>query len=270
MKNECNVAKDLMPLVIDGVASEESQQYVGDHVAECTDCAMIYGAMKVELPRINAEKERAEMEQAAKRVRKTRTLRGIIGAVLAIVIFIGGSFAWHEIEFRLTQVCETSMALDAYHVNLVQTRAGNVIVTVKLNDRDDLRTTIVQNLQWAGVKGNTKNVMEIETLTTIIPSYESGDGANIQKMLRTEFLGEVVDGVWYYPSYREDSAMDEVALVCGDERMVIYTKDDEIPYCSEEMEAYYAAYHEKQPAGLDYPAWRAELVKLLDAAPETQ
>ena len=72
MKNKCNVARDLMPLVIDGVASEESQQYVDEHIAECTECALTYGAMRVELPRANQEKERAEMEKAAKAMKKMR------------------------------------------------------------------------------------------------------------------------------------------------------------------------------------------------------
>ena len=47
MKRKCNVARDLMPLVIDGVASEDSQQYVDEHIAECTECALTYGAMRV-------------------------------------------------------------------------------------------------------------------------------------------------------------------------------------------------------------------------------
>jgi predicted anti-sigma-YlaC factor YlaD len=67
MKNECNVAKDLMPLVIDGVASEESKQYVNEHVAECTECAIAYGEMRVELPRISAEKERTARTEDLKR-----------------------------------------------------------------------------------------------------------------------------------------------------------------------------------------------------------
>lgn len=88
MKNECNVAKDLMPLVIDGVASEESKRYVDEHIAECTECALTYGAMRVELPRANQEKERAEMEKAAKKLRRKRILRGVVGGMVGIVIFL--------------------------------------------------------------------------------------------------------------------------------------------------------------------------------------
>ena len=88
MTNNCNVARDLMPLVIDGVASEESQQYVDEHIAECTECALTYGAMRVELPRASQERERAEMEKTAKKLRRKRILRGVVGGMVGIVIFL--------------------------------------------------------------------------------------------------------------------------------------------------------------------------------------
>ena len=102
MKNECNVARDLMPLVIDDVASEESKQYVNEHVAECTECAIAYGEMRVELPRISAEKERAALEKAAKTVSRKRVLRASIAGVAAILMFLAMHLgvprllAWHD------------------------------------------------------------------------------------------------------------------------------------------------------------------------------
>lgn len=281
MKNNCNVARDLMPLVIDGVASEESQHYVDEHIAECTECAVTYGSMKVELPRANQEKERAEMEKAAKKLRKKRILRAVIAALLAIAVFLGGTLAWKEIDYRLTQDHSQTMALDEYSVRLVQTREGSVILCIGLTDSEYLSASVAINTQWAGIGNNTKNVMEIELLKTIIPQYVDGDDMNIQKMLRTVFSGSVVDGEWtnkqpwYNPGLEDPrpkdakyQIWDEVVLISGEERQVIYTKGDEIPYCSDEMEAYYAAYHESQPAGKSYPEWRVDLVKLLDATPE--
>lgn len=270
MTNNCNVARDLMPLVIDGVASEESQQYVDEHIAECTECAVAYGEMRVILPRANEEKERAEMEKAAKKLRRKRIFRVVLAAVLSIAIFIGGTFAWNEIEYRLTHDRSQTMTLDEYTARLVQTKAGNVIVCVNLNGRDDLDSVMKRHVSWSGIKNNTKNVLEIEMLKTPIPQYLSGDDANIQKMLRVYFGGSVVDGEWYNVVNESGESWDEVALISGEDRKVIYTKGDSIPYCSEEMEAYYAAYHEKQPAGKTMPEWRVDLVTLLDATPEVQ
>ena len=169
MTKNCNVARDLMPLVIDGVASEESKQYVDEHIAECTECAVAYGEMRVILPRANEEKERAEMEKAAKKLRRKRIFRVVLAAVLSIAIFIGGTFAWNEIEYRLTQDRSQTMTLDEYTARLVQTKAGTVIVCVNLNGRDDLDSVMKRHGSWSGIKNNTKNVLEIEMLKTPIP-----------------------------------------------------------------------------------------------------
>ena len=268
MKNNCNVARDLMPLVIDGVASEESRQYVDEHIAECTECAVTYGSMKVELPRANQEKERAEMEKAAKKLRKKRILRAVIAGLLAIAVFLGGVVVWKEAEYRLTQTYSKTMALDEYSVRLVQTKAGNVIICTQPTGRENLAVTVVKDWDWAGIQSQTKSVMDISMMTTVIPQYLTGDDANTRKMLNVLFSGVVKNGEWYSSQGENASSWDEVALISGDERQVIYTKGDEIPYCSDEMEAYYAAYHEPKPAGKSYPEWRVDLVKLLDATPE--
>ncbi|MDD3192378.1 MAG: zf-HC2 domain-containing protein [Oscillospiraceae bacterium] len=49
MKETCGVVQDLLPLVQDGVASEESCRLVREHLAECTDCQML-SAAPVKLP----------------------------------------------------------------------------------------------------------------------------------------------------------------------------------------------------------------------------
>jgi len=38
MNIKCEVIKDLLPLYVDGVASEESRALIEDHLKECEDC----------------------------------------------------------------------------------------------------------------------------------------------------------------------------------------------------------------------------------------
>ena len=49
-KIPCAVAQDLMPLVIDGAASEQSRQAVAQHVAACSACSQIYREMQSAAP----------------------------------------------------------------------------------------------------------------------------------------------------------------------------------------------------------------------------
>ena len=41
MKRDCEMARDLMPLCVDGVASEGSQEFVAAHAASCRECAEV-------------------------------------------------------------------------------------------------------------------------------------------------------------------------------------------------------------------------------------
>ena len=46
----CDVVRDLMPLVIDGAASEESARLVEAHAAECAECAKMLADMRAAAP----------------------------------------------------------------------------------------------------------------------------------------------------------------------------------------------------------------------------
>ena len=39
----CNVIRDLLPLHIDGLTSEESENMLKEHLSVCKDCAAVYG-----------------------------------------------------------------------------------------------------------------------------------------------------------------------------------------------------------------------------------
>ena len=44
-QNNCEIARDLMPLSIDGVCSEGSQRFLDTHVAECKPCQDYFAGM---------------------------------------------------------------------------------------------------------------------------------------------------------------------------------------------------------------------------------
>ena len=272
MKNECNVAKDLMPLVIDGVASEESRQYVGDHIAECTECAVTYGSKKVELPRVNEEKERREMEKAARKIRNRRILRGLLGALLAIAVFLGGKYAWEEIENRRASL-QKSVPLEMYDAKVYQTQWGRGMIVLKLRGSEEIKASPAYLYEYAGLFGSDKTTFGVEMKTMVYPDKLTADDVNSAKIWRVIIIGDVLEDGWYNERYVVDNTIqpyDEIYLQCEDERLVVYTKGDEIPFCSPEMEKYVMQYYAGKPSNLTMAEWRVELVKLLDAAPEVQ
>ena len=46
MNKDCNIARDLMPLVIDEVASGESKNFVEAHIGDCPPCRDYFEGMK--------------------------------------------------------------------------------------------------------------------------------------------------------------------------------------------------------------------------------
>lgn len=74
----CEMCMDLMPLVRDGVASEDSRRAVERHVQTCAACRAVYDGEKP--PVVNTE------DGLAKAVKRLRTVSGII---LAVVVLLG-------------------------------------------------------------------------------------------------------------------------------------------------------------------------------------
>ena len=54
-RNDCDIARDLMPLSVDGVCSEGSQRFLDAHVAECKPCSDYFDGMKTGMLNIKME-----------------------------------------------------------------------------------------------------------------------------------------------------------------------------------------------------------------------
>ena len=102
----CNVNKDLLPLYVDDVCSEESKSMVEEHLAGCEKCQEYYEALKEGIPeeKIAEEKEgllsEEKMREAAvsvikatkKEITKSQTIKaaGIVAAVILALIVLEG------------------------------------------------------------------------------------------------------------------------------------------------------------------------------------
>ncbi|MBE5809447.1 MAG: zf-HC2 domain-containing protein [Clostridiales bacterium] len=55
MNQNCEIARDLMPLSVDGVCSEGSQRFLDEHMAECKPCQDYFAGMKTGILNIKME-----------------------------------------------------------------------------------------------------------------------------------------------------------------------------------------------------------------------
>ena len=276
MKSKCNVAKDLMPLVIDGVASEDSQQYVDEHIAECTECALTYGAMKVELPRANQEKERAEMERAAKEMRKKRRKRvlwtALISVVIYIVVFVGGDWLYHT----LTLSTQYPMDKDEFTVQLYKQSDGAGLIVF-----DMVQDDAVCGVSMGYGNGIVNLYMNEPVLQLGDERYEKMyggyrtnklgfiDDRGWMNIAEWQWLGGSVDGRESYIE-RNQEPIKEIWINYTNGQELIYKHGDEVPTCSPEMEAYLYALANPPSVGKPVEYDYDKLAELRAAVPEWQ
>lgn len=96
MKYDCDVVKDLIPLYIDDVLSENSRIFVKDHIDSCEACRKYYEKLSSEV-KIPVSRESRKKDLKPMEYLKASLSQKIIKRVLAVVLVVGffvGSFAF--------------------------------------------------------------------------------------------------------------------------------------------------------------------------------
>lgn len=84
MDNKCEVVKDILPLYVDGVCSQESAQLVEEHVENCEECRKIQEQLSstIKLPM----EDGAEIKGFKKFIKKKVWIKVIIAVVAILII----------------------------------------------------------------------------------------------------------------------------------------------------------------------------------------
>lgn len=88
MKYECDIVKDLMPLYIDDLLSENSKKFVEDHINSCESCKNYYDKLSSEI-KIPVSKEARFSDLRPIEYLKSNLSKKIIKKVLGTTLVIG-------------------------------------------------------------------------------------------------------------------------------------------------------------------------------------
>lgn len=91
MKNECSVVRDLLPLYLEGLVSEDTAQYINEHLESCTACQKALEEMREDVSPTNSEisPQRSRDEaKPLKRIMKKMNRRFYILAYSLVIFFI--------------------------------------------------------------------------------------------------------------------------------------------------------------------------------------
>lgn len=95
MKISCNVIRDLLPLYLDQVCSEESKDMIENHLAECEDCREYYDKMSTDIPDINTTLSESSqsledadlLKKIGRRITFRQIMAGGIGLAVALTLY---------------------------------------------------------------------------------------------------------------------------------------------------------------------------------------
>lgn len=221
MTDNCNIIRDLIPLVIDEAASEDSAKCVHQHLETCESCRSCYDSM---LSAIAADKAREEeqksFEKAAmklKKKRRVRILRNIvIGMLIGCVLLYGGLLGWSHLTMDYNQL----IYYGEYGVTLSELKDGWVSVNI-----DFYGSSLVCGVDFEKVQEDGRNILYVYLERPFIKQYMMNPHTNYSC---TRLPPERMENLY------------EIRQGKGDEYLVVWQKGMDIPDASAEMEQYFA------------------------------
>ena len=212
MKYPCEIIRDLLPLYIDGVCSEESKAAIETHLTECEGCRQYYEAMKSTdgfKEKQNDNSEDMKMAESLKKIkgrinRKTRNI--IICAAVAVILIAITFDVLFSMPIKEIDLSDISVSAEVYPISEIESgiSVDNDAVRISFGDKDtdDFHRIVVPSMPEAdialsdGVMENNGYVTTVEWNSSHIirkidwsDSYgENGDTMYV-KSFKTTILG---------------------------------------------------------------------------------
>ena len=151
MKNECNIIRDLLPLYVEDMVSEETTQFVKEHLTECKNCKEYYETMKSTdgfVEKKNDNSEDIKMISGLKNIKNkiNKKIRNIVlCAVATVIIVIVGFNLLFNVALKTISYDDISISADVYSLaelveNSVENDNSNLI-EVKIPELGTMKLT---------------------------------------------------------------------------------------------------------------------------------
>lgn len=103
MKNECNIVRDLLPLYIENMTSEETREFVEAHLSKCPECNEFYTSMidkgEEDIADQEAQKKILPLRLVKRKLLYKRIVTYVVAGVISLAILIGaGTLAYNFID----------------------------------------------------------------------------------------------------------------------------------------------------------------------------
>ncbi len=205
----CEIARDLMPLVIDDIASPSTRGAVKAHLAGCESCRKAMETMRRESASRDGDGEDADTtflqfsRKLAKRIQRQHSIAWICGVLAVLALILGG---WRLVRYQCYehQVPMKFTEADTHNAALVQDQFGNVLI--RFTVEDEKRPCI----GWSGYgnpTGATGTCFSYAPMQPAWPQWFGTAGMTGEVTTNTEM--RIVDGQLVYLEYDPHYELDE-------------------------------------------------------------
>lgn len=177
MKNEinCEIIKDLLPLYVDKLVSEETKNIVEEHIEECDNCKSTLEDINPE-EKINPE-DNIKQVDCFKKIKKKSRKKIVISILLGMIVTLVGVFAiWmhgfpvpsNDLEYSTT-VRGKDVIIEVKHVSDTQ-----IITSLKLSEHNGIVDVHVRAHSVPDIFRANRTYKYIYTSETEISSVRMG------------------------------------------------------------------------------------------------
>lgn len=91
MKNrECSIVRDLLPLYVEDIVSEDTKQFVEEHICQCNECKKELERFESDIPMNKNHQETDDSAQAIKKIRldikKKRVFTSVLSSLVSVIV----------------------------------------------------------------------------------------------------------------------------------------------------------------------------------------
>ncbi|MHB1150731.1 MAG: zf-HC2 domain-containing protein [Eubacteriales bacterium] len=197
-KTHCNIIKDLLPLYVEKMISDESKIMVEEHLDECSLCKKEYDELKLRIP-VENDTNIAPFKKLKKTFFRKKIILSVISVLCAMVVMIGGYSVLNkpiEIEFNESLVSFVKLN----HGEILMTLSGEVENYTCCFTREDKKSS------------NSPFICYITLTTSIWNKYIHKDESRTlefnQRLMSNENNSLVIGYIDLKAIYYRDSSID--------------------------------------------------------------
>lgn len=172
MNGECEAVRDLMPLVIDEVASNGSRVMVERHLERCAECTAYMKQLKTSLPSGKTEETQADcaaFRAAATKLRRQKRFRALrniwMGALIVCIFALGGAWGYNQLR-KMTKPIPTK----DYDILLSQLKDGSLVFSFDYHEsREYLGSTMMTATETNQTTGDIAVILYIGVEKYVLP-----------------------------------------------------------------------------------------------------